>query len=781
MIVKFFKGGRTLKGAKSAVGYLLNKRVEEGTAKVIKGDPNLTLKIISQIKNKWKFSSGVISFEEKINSSLLPQIIEEFEKVFFAGMDKDQYNILWVEHKDKGRTELHFIIPRIELRTWKAFNPYLHKKDLKKKDLFQDYINKKYNLKSPKQVERYATKAEIKWSNKNNELKKQINTYIEEAIGKGLVEDREDIVNLLTDAGFEITRKGKNYISVKLPDMQKAIRLKGAIYEENFSIRRAVEEERRRNKEYVSRELEEIRRELEERISKDAKYNERRYQVISEQDNRAVEQETGKHRLGIGTMQNSEKMEMGDRGRNSRSYSDLTDIEILDGKLSGKLRRKENRNSIQLDLADTKTKIEEDKNVRETIGRIRARRSYSEYLLDRVKTRIRENNQRAERVKTRDIELERIMQYANEIIKRIDRTLEQIKQLEREVSDRVNEVAREIKRIRVDRRAKMDAEIERFKTDINIADVAVDMGYEIDKRKSSRKSIVLKAGGDVIIVSRNSNGHYVYFNANNSKDAGTIIDFIQKRTGKNLGQVRKLLRQYLQSDNRIQLEISNTNEIKEYYKALAKFGKLWEELKANDRKDILLEDTRGIRASTLQKVDNLIYNKEERKFYLPVFNENGICGLYTLDRAMKEKFFIKGSIKGIWANRTLDKRITKIVITESPVDSLSAMELKRGDEDEDTTLHIATLGRMGQEAKETLKKVFKHLPDVELIIATDQDQAGEDIAREIAELARDAGLNNVNRLTFDAKDLNDYLQEMKREQEQTYAPSYSPNRLKFKR
>ena len=779
MLVKFFKGGRTYGGAKSAINYLLDKRVEEGTAKVIKGDPNLTLKIISQIKNKWKFSSGVISFEEKINSSLLPQIVEEFEKVFFAGMDKDQYNILWVKHEDKGKTELHFIIPRIELRTWKAFNPYLHKKDLKKKDLFQDYINKKYNLKSPKQIERYATKAEIKWSNKNNELKKQINAYLEEAIGKGLVEDREDIVNLLTDAGFEITRKGKNYISVKLPDMQKAIRLKGAIYEENFSIRRAVEEERRRNQEYVSRELEEIRRELEERISKDAEYNERRYQVISEQDNRAVEQETGKHRLGIGAMPNNQEMEMGDRGNDNRYIINNSDNLLHNRNNRNELgEHKLYKQSLVSKMGQTEKLKEEDKNVRETIGRIRARRSYSEYLLDGVKTRIRENNQRAKQVKTRNIELERIMQYADEIIKRIDRTLEQIKQLEREIGNRVNEVARKVKRIRVDRRAKMDAELERFKTDINIADVAQDMGYEIDKRKSSRKSIVLKMGGDVIIVSRNSNGHYVYFNANNQQDSGTIIDFVQKRTGKNLGQVRKLLRQYLQSGNRIQLETSNINEIKEYYQTLATFGKLWEELKANDRTDILLEDIRRIRASTLQKVDNLIYNKEERKFYLPVFNKNGICGLYTLDRAMKEKFFIKGSIKGIWANRTLDKSITKIVITESPIDSLSAMELKRGDEDEDTTLHIATLGRMGQEAKETLKKVFKYLPNTELIIATDMDQAGEDIAREIAELARDAGLNNVNRLTFDAKDLNDYLQEMKREQEQTYSPSYRP---RFKR
>ncbi len=767
MLVKFFKGGRTKQGAKSAINYLLNERVDEGTAQVVKGDPNVTLGIISQIKNKWKFTSGVISFEEKINSSLLPDIVKEFERTFFAGMDKDQYNILWVKHEDKGRTELHFIIPKIELRTWKAFNPYFHKKDLKKKDLFQDYINKKYNLKSPKQVERYATKAEVKWSNKNNELKKQINNYIEEAIGKGLVEDREDIVNLLTDAGFEITRKGKNYISVKLPDMKKAIRLKGAIYEEDFSIRRAVEEERTRNNEYVSRELEEIRKELGERISRDAEYNKGRYKVIPKRDNQAVEKEIKQHRLGIRTVQDAEKLEMGNNRRDNRNIINNSD-NLFDNKHGrndlGTYQLHNKSMVFQMERAktnDNEKKLKEETNVRRTIERVRAVRETKQHYIDDIKRLIQKTERVNNREYARDKETERKIRESRRSDIRRNRNNGQVDNIIGRVSQYIK---RGIKRIKGAIMGNRE-ELERFKTDINIADVAINMGYEIDKKKSSRKSIVLKIGGDVIIVSRNSNGHYVYFNPNDNRDSGTIIDFIQKRTNKNLGQVRKLLRQYMQSDNRIQqLEISDTNEIKERYKTLDKFSKRWEELKQKDRKDALYRNTRGIQASTLEKVDNLAYEEDERRFYLPIFNENGICGLYQLDRAMRGKLFIKGSIKGIWANRMPDKNITKIVITESPVDSLSAIELKRGDEDEDTTLHIATLGRMGQEAKAALKKIFSYFKDVKLIIATDQDEAGAEIAGEIAELAKEAGLNNVNRLTFDAKDLNDYLQEqVKRE------------------
>jgi hypothetical protein len=40
-----------------------------------------------------------------------------FERVLMPGLDKDQYSILWVEHADKGRLELNFLIPNTELLT----------------------------------------------------------------------------------------------------------------------------------------------------------------------------------------------------------------------------------------------------------------------------------------------------------------------------------------------------------------------------------------------------------------------------------------------------------------------------------------------------------------------------------------------------------------------------------------------------------------------------------------------------------------------------------------
>ncbi|MGK3325838.1 hypothetical protein ACSLPB_29600, partial [Escherichia coli] len=40
------------------------------------------------------------------------------------GLEKNQYSILWVEHQDKGRLELNFVIPNMELQTGKRLQPY---------------------------------------------------------------------------------------------------------------------------------------------------------------------------------------------------------------------------------------------------------------------------------------------------------------------------------------------------------------------------------------------------------------------------------------------------------------------------------------------------------------------------------------------------------------------------------------------------------------------------------------------------------------------------------
>ena len=744
MVVQFFKGGRTKQGAKSAIAYLLNERLEQGTAKIYEGNPDLTLKIISQINRKWKFTSGVISFEEPYEkiSSLLPDIVKEFEETFFTGLSKEQYNVLYVLHTDKGRAELHFVVPRTELTTGKDLSIYTHKKDLKKKDLFQQYINLKYGLSNPLDKERQETLKieDRKWSNDNKELKKQIHQFVEEAIQKGLIGNREEVISFLQEAGFTIKRKGKDYISIKTDDMKRAIRLKGAFYGESFTSIEELGEEYSSPRATDSRNLQEeirrIREELERRMARDAEANRKKYSLPKQEN---IRTDRGEFRR----IETENMSLLGNRGNDRRDNIDNNSIK--------------NKN-------DDSRRIEDDSIRTEAIGRVRAIGKTKQSIIDDFKKlipRTKSINSKEYEGTTNDNKQNKRATRDNLSTTKEDRPID--RKLD-EINQRIGRIGQKIRKLKeaiMNKIRDNREELELFKTQINIADVAQDMGYEIDKKKSSRKSIVLKAGGDVVIVSRNnSNGHYIYFNANNPADAGTIIDFIQNRTNKNLGQIRRILRQYLQSCNRIEhLEVSNKEYIKSYYDTINKFSKMWEKLDNEELKReaaILAGGAREISKNTLLKTNYISYDEENGKIVFPVFAESGICGFYKTDTSFREKRFEKGSLKGIWADKKFHKGITKIVVTETPVDSLSLKEMGLDDEN---TLHIATLGRMGQEAKNTLQKIFKYTKNAELLIATDNDKAGQEIENDIVNIAKSVDFKGeIEKLTFGKyKDANELL------------------------
>ncbi|WP_407254228.1 relaxase family protein [Klebsiella michiganensis] len=68
-----------------------------------------------------KYTSGVLSFAEAdLPPGQREKLMASFERVLMPGLDKDQYSILWVEHADKGRLELNFLIPNTELLTGNA-------------------------------------------------------------------------------------------------------------------------------------------------------------------------------------------------------------------------------------------------------------------------------------------------------------------------------------------------------------------------------------------------------------------------------------------------------------------------------------------------------------------------------------------------------------------------------------------------------------------------------------------------------------------------------------
>ena len=81
------------------------------------------------------------------------------------------------------------------------------------------------------------------------------------------------------------------------------------------------------------------------------------------------------------------------------------------------------------------------------------------------------------------------------------------------------------------------SELDSFKRNIDLRQFAATFGYRIDKRESWRGSAVLRKQADKIIVKRGSNGHYVYFSVRDSRDNGTIIDFVHYRKNLGLGEI----------------------------------------------------------------------------------------------------------------------------------------------------------------------------------------------------------------------------------------------------
>ncbi|GAA9356439.1 hypothetical protein HpHA251_15230 [Helicobacter pylori] len=297
MLVKFWGINQGGGDGDGSVNYLLNERVEQGTAKVLKGDANLTKSLLLSFTQKHKACVGCLSFEESnINDGLKYELMESFENALLTQEMQGRYNILWVEHTDKGRLELNFVIPKIDLIIQKAFNPYYHKVDLKRIDTWKDCINLKHNFTNPKDLEKQHNIQQQQTKNPQN--KELLATYekldklIQDNLGK-LFNSRDDIVNFLKSNQCEVTRQGKDYISVKLPNEPKTKRLKGFYYHETFrtiaDIREQLSEVRQRkiqrehpNYQRNSDNHAELLRELENKLHRHIEYKQQYYKQLHE-------------------------------------------------------------------------------------------------------------------------------------------------------------------------------------------------------------------------------------------------------------------------------------------------------------------------------------------------------------------------------------------------------------------------------------------------------------------------------------------------------------------
>lgn len=283
MIVKFLpsKSG----GGIGSVNYVLNERVQQGTAKILKGDEAQTRAIISQITKKQKVCFGVLSFQEsaaRISEQTKLEIMADFERTLLGDFMRERVNILWVQHEDKGgRLELNFIIPKIDLVTGTSFNPFFYSKpDLTRIDLWKKAVNLEYGFSDPDDPGRKNTISASKKDPKNYANVEALDKTLHELVEAGIIKNRAQMLELLCNENIQISRETKNSITVILPGSTKKNRLQGGIYAD-FKDARELEERGaetiRRIREYHNRdiqsEIQRYRNQINELISKRDGYN----------------------------------------------------------------------------------------------------------------------------------------------------------------------------------------------------------------------------------------------------------------------------------------------------------------------------------------------------------------------------------------------------------------------------------------------------------------------------------------------------------------------------
>ncbi|WP_027188248.1 relaxase/mobilization nuclease domain-containing protein, partial [Desulfovibrio cuneatus] len=238
MYMKVFPHGQG--GGAAPIEYLLRLDYPDREANpptVLRGNPEQTRALIDSLETVWRFTAGTLSWhpDDAVTTEMEERVMDDFEAVAFAGLAADQRNILWVRHAHAGHHELHFVIPRVELSSGKAFNPCPPGWQ-KPFDVFRDLHNHREGWArpdDPARIRPYAPEHTdlhrarlIRWgaiakdspdADPRSTAKKAIHDYILAGIEDGRIGNRADVVQALKDAGFAINRAGKDYITVAIP------------------------------------------------------------------------------------------------------------------------------------------------------------------------------------------------------------------------------------------------------------------------------------------------------------------------------------------------------------------------------------------------------------------------------------------------------------------------------------------------------------------------------------------------------------------------------------
>ena len=299
-------------------------------------------------------------------------------------------------------------------------------------------------------------------------------------------------------------------------------------------------------------------------------------------------------------------------------------------------------------------------------------------------------------------------------------------------------------------------ELERFKTEIHLAEFVTGWGYVRDEKISSANCFMMRhENGDKLgityvipALSPRSRPAWYYINNRDESDSGTIIDFLQHRGAGNLGEVRKVLRGW-RGESKGRPALFPTPKPMAFDRAMAVLG--WEN--AVYRVSVPYLKSRGLDDRIMgspQFIKRFKIDPKRGNILFPHYDQEGLCGFEIKNRNFTG--FSKNGSKGLWFSvcRPSD---TTIVLAESAIDGISYHVLHP----DDKSRYFSTGGKMNPNQPALIRAALSKMPaGSTVVLAFDKDKDGEKLSETIRDIAPD-GLKFERPLPPFGKDWNEAL------------------------
>ena len=255
--IKFLSHGKG--SAAHASAYVLDELDHLGNVRagveVLRGDATTFNAVCDASPHLWKYTSGVIAWskEDSPTDEQIKEVLDQFEKHAFSGLDSSQYHLFAVLHTDDdGSKHIHVLAPRLDIQSGKSLNiaPPGHEKHF---DSLRDYFNTKYQWSRPDDLLLMQTTQEPNHIAKLNAQAKKIlneqdltnltksqfckviDNYVKTLLKTQTVKNRAEIVSCIEQLEGVASVRAQQTVTVTLNNGKKH-RLSGDFYHEQFEI-----------------------------------------------------------------------------------------------------------------------------------------------------------------------------------------------------------------------------------------------------------------------------------------------------------------------------------------------------------------------------------------------------------------------------------------------------------------------------------------------------------------------------------------------------------------